>query len=208
MTHLPHPPCRRALENTFPNALFGCWRSRPRDQLRPGISRDHVLHNWGSRVLSAPAAPWVTWNALGAHGSFVFLFSPLGCPCSSALHKSPRSCCPLVWTGNFPSPQIIYSFLSMQFSSRWKPLCSGHPLSSRQLDLCSPARLGKGWGVGEQGRASLGFWRSPKYLLNCRVFSAAGHLSKAGTSFSTSLGWEMGRGREGTDVMRNHRRQT
>ena len=162
MTHLPHPPCRRALENTFPNALFGCWRSHPRDQLRPGISRDHVLHNWGSRVLSAPAAPWVTWNALGAHGSFVFLFSPLGCPCSSALHKSPRSCCPLVWTGNFPSPQIIYSFLSMQFSSRWKPLCGGHPLSSRQLDLCSPARLGKGWGAGGTRQGFLGLLEEPQ----------------------------------------------
>lgn len=120
-------------------------------------------------------------------------------------------------TGNLPSPQTIYSFLSTQFSSQWKPGVQGAPTGQQAarpvLVLCSPTRLGQGWGAGgtrqgEQGRASLCFWRSPKYLLNCRAFSATGHLSKAGTSFSASLGWETGRGREGTDVMHNHPSQT
>ena len=116
------------------------------------------------------------------------------------------------WTGNFPSPQIIYSFLSTQFSSRWKPGLQGAPTEQQAARPVLSRSPGLGMG-GRGNKAGLpwspsSFWRSPRYLLNCRVFSATGYFSKAGMSFSTSLGWEMGRGREGTDVMRNHPRQT
>lgn len=119
---------------------------------------------------------------------------------------------PLIQQETFLPPRLFTASSPRSFPASGSLVCRGHRPGSRQLDLClfsaHPLAWARGGGQGEQGRASLCFWRSPKYLLNCRAFSPTGHLSKAGTSFSTSLGWETGRGREGTDVMHNHPSQT
>ena len=118
-----------------------------------------------------------------------------------------------VSTGNFLSPQTVYSFLSMQFSSQWKPgpllvcggfmvglrwvhggiaaglrwVCGGHPRRSRQLDLSvfSPHPLA--WGDGERAGPPCASGGVPRCLVNCRVFSVTEHLSKADASFPTSM---------------------
>lgn len=118
-----------------------------------------------------------------------FYFPPLGCPCSYALHKSPHSCCPsLNRKLSFPQLFTASSHAVFQLVEAW--FAREHPLSNRQLDLCSPAHLGEDGGIGN--KAGLPWaWRTPKYLPNCRVFSATmGTFPKlACLSLSTSLGW-------------------
>ena len=80
----------------------------------------------------------------------MFLVSPLGCPRSSALHKSPRSCCPSFNR----KPSFPPDYLQLPLHTVFQPAeawCAGAPTGQQAarpvLVLCSPAGLGKGWGA-------------------------------------------------------------
>lgn len=120
----------------------------------PGCSLGHMKCTGGSRFICVSIFP--PWLPL-------FL-------CSSQVTTL---LLPLIEQETFLPPRLFTASSPCSFPAGGSLVCRGHPLSSRQLDLCSPAHLGKGWGAWGTRQGFLGLLEDPQ--ISAKLQGIFGH---------------------------------